>query len=231
MAATQGWFSSGIPSAYSGLRYDYEPESEAVWKDTMDRIREGTAQQVTNRGLGVGRGAYASLVSRGVKDAAVSRAKNEQEQKRLWSQQQAQIPVQPSTFGQVLAPVGQGLMYDLALRGPGSMLGKGVTGAMGGLAGAAKASSLLPSVGASAADYSNAYNSLLSGGESPVGWLQGDVTPQNYVEPSTLIDYTQTFAPSDYVGMGSTAPASESGSALGDMLSKAWGGITSLFGW
>lgn len=214
--------SQKLTAPYSNLYYEYQPESEATWQDAMNRIRQGVAQQTTARGMPVGRGSYASLVSRGVTDAAVKRAQDEQRARLAHTQTMSGLMGQP------------GAVQPTALSSIGSYLGKTLGEAASPVIQKGVSSGLEKLWGMGAKQAADAYGALTAGGLPSTGFVEApfaghEYTPameggwtSPYVGPTT--EAFQPAAEAAYSGLIENAPWWESTSDVANL----FGGFT---GW
>ena len=116
-----GFFTSEPSGYYQSVLNTVPASSSENMQDTSNRIRQNVAQQVSGRGMGIGRGAYASLVTRGETDAAIAAQQRKQQEAMQRAQLAMSAPVTPSAVSQFGAPLLGGMGY-----GMGPAVGKGL---------------------------------------------------------------------------------------------------------
>jgi hypothetical protein len=214
------FFTPEIAAPYRDLKFDYQGEDERVLNDALNQARQIGAQQAARGGMSSPRGTALNTYNRLASDILTSRAQRERENRLNYTKTMASLPMQPSAISQIGSPLMEGIG-----KGMGPAVGKGLVGGLAKLWGSGTGA------------LTNAYESLRGGpsAEDVSGYASYTDVPtfdfSGYdAAPAGSMDYGAGEEAMSGI-LGSGGGAAESGSALGDWLKNAWGGVSSIFGW
>lgn len=166
----------------AGPNFGYTGVSNDVYDQAANQLRQQVAQQVTNRGMSIGRGAYANLTAKGLSDLAKKRAEEDFANRTKWlgtvlpSTTGTVIPpspgvvttpqIQPSGFSQISSPFLQGVGYKYG----GDLFGMGAQGATKAYEALRDWFTPAAEAASGVGDYLSASDALAGPGEQVGGW-------------------------------------------------------------